>query len=256
MPSNTPIRNWKKKRVWIIGATAGVGAALADLLAEQGALLALSARNRDRLERFVSRHPDSIAMPLDLTAPGTLLPSVLQLLDTWGGVDMVVLSVGAGGGAPLGAGDLTIEGARQTIETSLMGVINGAAAVLPQLLQQGEGAIAIVGSVAGDSRQIRTLVSGAAKAAVVNFAEALHRDLKSKGVSVFLFNPAPSDALGMGLRPDSVAQGREAAKQILEGIAHGRFEIHYPGRAAYVRRLLRLIPGRVYAKATRRMASS
>lgn len=252
MPTNTPIRDWKKKRVWIIGGSAGIGAALAEVLAERGAVLALSARNRERLERLAGRYPGSVAMPLDLTAPGTLLPSVLQLLDLWGGIDMVVLCAGANNHAPLRAGDLTIEGARQTIETNVMGVINGAAAVLPQLLQQGEGAIAIVGSAAGYRGQPQALAYGAAKAAVINFAQALQLDLKARGVSVFLFNPALNEAPAPGSREN----GREAAEQILYGIAHGRFEIHYPDRTAYVRKLLRSLPERVYARATRRMASS
>ena len=254
MPLNTPIRDWKNKRVWIIGASTGIGAALADLLAERGAHLALSARNRERLDRVARKYPGSVALPLDLTEPHTLLPSVLQLLDIWGGLDMVVLS--AGTYAQLRAGDLTIEGARQTIETNLMGVINGTAAVLPQLLQQGEGAIAIVGSAAGYRGVPKALAYGAAKAAVINFAEALHLDLTSSGVSVFLVNPGfveSSAALG---RAELEPTAREAAENILEGIARGRFEIRFPTRFTYILKFLRVLPERIYARATRRVASS
>jgi short-subunit dehydrogenase len=254
MPLNTPIRDWKNKRVWIIGASTGIGAALADLLAERGAHLALSARNRERLERVARRYPGCVALPLDLTEPHTLLPSVLQLLDIWGGLDMVVLS--AGTYAPLRAGDLTIEGARQTIETNLMGVINGTAAVLPQLLQQGEGAIAIVGSAAGYRGVPKALAYGAAKAAVINFAEALHHDLASTGVSVFLVNPGfAENPAASGSKAELEPTAREAAEHILEGIARGRFEIHF-ARLTYVLKFLRFLPERIYARAVRRVASS
>ncbi len=247
---NTPIRNWKNKRVWIIGASAGIGAALAELLAERGARLALSARKSERLERVARKYPGSLALPLDLSEPHTLLPSVLQLLDLWGGLDMVVLSVGAY--APLRAGDLTIEGARQTIETNLMGVINGTAAVLPQLLQQGEGALAIVGSVAGYRGMPRALAYGAAQAAVINFAEALYLDLSSSGVSIFLVSPGCVETTADAAVRAEAPTARELALRVLDGIARGRFEILRPQRFSYALKFLRMLPERIYARASRR----
>jgi NADP-dependent 3-hydroxy acid dehydrogenase YdfG len=71
---------------------------------------------------------------------------MLQLLDAWGGVDLVILN--AGTYLPLRAWELTAENARHTVHTNLLGVMDGVAAALPQLLLQGHGALAIVGSVA------------------------------------------------------------------------------------------------------------
>jgi short-subunit dehydrogenase len=256
MPLNTPIRDWRGKRVWILGATTGIGAALAEALAERGANLALSARNVDRLEQAAKKLPGSIALPLDLTQPNALLPSVLQLLDLWGGLDMVVLCVGAY--TPLRAADLTIEGARQTIETHLIGVINGTAAVLPQLLHQKEGALVIVGGAAGYRGLPKALVYGAVKAAVINFAEGLYLDLKSHGVSVFLVNPGWIEAPGWIGRNASVPvslSASEAAECILSGIGRGRFEIHFPKRLTYFLRLLRMLPGQLYVRMMKRAAN-
>ena len=60
--------------------------------------------------------------------------------------------------------------------------INGVAAIAPQLLQQGEGAIVIVGSVAGYRGLPKALAYGASKAGVINFAESLYMDLAPRGV--------------------------------------------------------------------------
>jgi short-subunit dehydrogenase len=75
------------------------------------------------------------------------------------------------------------------IDTNLMGVINGVAAVLPSMLARGQGAIAVVASVAGYHGLPNALVYGATKAALINFCETLHLDLAPRGVDVFLINP-------------------------------------------------------------------
>lgn len=253
MAMNQPIRDWRGKRVWIVGASTGIGAALAESLAELGAHLALSARRAERLRVFAARFPGSIAIPLDVAEHATLLPAVLQLLDLWGGIDVVIFN--AGTYTPMHAWDLTVEGARTTIEINLMGVINGVAAIAPQLLQQGEGAIVIVGSVAGYRGLPKALAYGASKAGVINFAESLYMDLAPRGVGVFLVNPGfvetPLTAQNK-FRMPALITAAEAADAILRGIARGRFEIHFPRRFTLLLKFLRLLPEWLYLRAVRR----
>nr|MBP7445066.1 SDR family NAD(P)-dependent oxidoreductase [Zoogloea sp.] len=146
-PLNTPITDWQGRRVWIVGASSGIGAALAVELDARGARLALSARSAKGLQQVASGLRDALVLPLDVTDAGAFTPAMLQLLDAWGGVDLVIFN--AGTYLPLRAWDLTAENARHTVHTNLLGVMDGVAAALPQLLLQGHGALAIVGSVAG-----------------------------------------------------------------------------------------------------------
>lgn len=240
MPLNTPIRDWQDKRVWLVGASCGIGAALAEALAQRGAQLALSGRRPERLRAVASRIPGSTAIPLDLSRANSLLPALLQLLDQWGGVDVVVFN--AGSAEPLSAVDLAVEGARIAFEINLIGVVNGVAAVLPQLLQQGAGAIVIIGSAAGYRGQPSALAFGASKAGVINFAEGLYWELVPRGIGVFLATPG---FYGARERGSARISAIEAARRILDGIARGRFEISFPRRRILSMRWIRLLPERV-----------
>lgn len=246
-PLNTPITDWRDRRVWIVGASSGIGAALAADLDARGARLALSARSADRLRQQAEGFRDALALPLDVTDAGAFIPAMMQILDTWGGVDLVILN--AGTYAPLRAWELTIDNARQTVHTNLLGVMDGVAAVVPQLLRQGHGAVAVVASVAGYRGLPRAMAYGPSKAALINFAETLYLDLAPRGVSVFLINPG-FVATPLTARNDfempALISAEEAARRIIDGFASGRFEIHFPRRFTGVLKMLRMLPDRLY----------
>jgi len=246
-PLNTPITDWRDRRVWIVGASSGIGAALAADLDARGARLALSARSADRLRQQAEGFRDALALPLDVTDAGAFIPAMMQILDTWGGVDLVILN--AGTYAPLRAWELTIDNARQTVHTNLLGVMDGVAAVVPQLLRQGHGALAVVASVAGYRGLPRAMAYGPSKAALINFAETLYLDLAPRGVSVFLINPG-FVATPLTARNDfempALISAEEAARRIIDGFASGRFEIHFPRRFTGVLKMLRMLPDRLY----------
>lgn len=245
-PLNTPITDWRDRRVWIVGASSGIGAALAADLDARGARLALSARSADRLRQQAEGFRDALALPLDVTDAGAFIPAMMQILDTWGGVDLVILN--AGTYAPLRAWELTIDNARQTVHTNLLGVMDGVAAVVPQLLRQGHGAVAVVASVAGYRGLPRAMAYGPSKAALINFAETLYLDLAPRGVSVFLINPG-FVATPLTARNDfempALISAEEAARRIIDGFASGRFEIHFPRRFTAWLKILRLLPFRL-----------
>ena len=246
-PLNTPITDWQGRRVWIVGASSGIGAALAVELDARGARLALSARSAKGLQQVASGLRDALVLPLDVTDAGAFTPAMLQLLDAWGGVDLVILN--AGTYLPLRAWDLTAENARHTVHTNLLGVMDGVAAALPQLLLQGHGALAIVGSVAGYRGLPKALAYGPSKAALINFAETLYLDLAPKGVSVFLINPGfvatPLTAQNDFEMP-ALISAADAAARIVKGFASGAFEIHFPRRFTRVLKLLGILPDRLY----------
>lgn len=253
-PLNAPIRDWRGRRVWLVGASTGIGAALARRLAEQGAQLALSARSRNKLETLAAQCPGALALPMDVTQPQDYPRVREQILALWGGIDFVVLN--AGTYAPLRAWELTPDALRATLDTNLLGVMDGVAATVAQLLEQGSGALAIVGSVAGYGGLPRAAVYGPSKAALINLAESLYLDLAPRGISVFLVSPGfvatPLTAQN-DFRMPALIQPEDAADAIIAGFARGDFEIHFPRRFSYAMKCLRLLPYRLYFPLIRRV---
>ena len=250
---NRPIRDWQGKRIWIVGASTGIGAALARSLHATGARLALSARNREKLVELSTGWPTALCLPLDVTDPAALDQAGKRILEAWGGIDLVVLN--AGTYAAVRAWELDPQAARQTVETNLLGVINAVAACLPSMLRQGSGAIAIVGSVAGYRGLPNAIVYGATKSALINFCETLYLDLQPKGIDVFLISPGfvetPLTAQNR-FRMPALISADEAARRIIGGFAKGSFEIHFPQRFTLWLKLLELLPYRLYFALVRR----
>ena len=122
-------------------------------------------------------------------------------------------------------------------------------------LAQGEGAIALVGSVAGYGGLPKATVYGPSKAALINFAEVLHLDLSPRGIGVFLIDPGfvatPLTAQNDFAMP-ALQTPAQAAEAIVDGFARGDFEIHFPKRFTCVLKLLQLLPRRLYFALIRR----
>lgn len=257
MALNERITDWQGRRVWLVGASTGIGAALARGLSERGARLALSARSREKLETLAASCPGSMLLPLDVTVAGSLQRAHDALLAEWGGVDLVVLN--AGTYRPLHVEELSPAAARETIGLNLLGVMDGVSVVAPTLLRQGAGGVVIVGSVAGYAGLPKALVYGASKAALINFAESLYLDLAPRGVSVYLVSPgfvATPLTEQNDFRMPALMQPEEAAEAIVSGLARGVFEIHFPKRFTLWLKLLRLLPYNWFFPLVRRATGS
>lgn len=254
MPLNRPIRDWRGKRVWIVGASSGIGAALAEALAARGARLALSARSRERLEVVAGRCGGALVVPMDVTRSADHARAAAEVQATFGAIDLAIFN--AGTYQPLRAWELEPEAIRRTVETNLIGVMEGVVAVTGSMLERGEGAIALVGSVAGYGGLPKAATYGPTKAALINFAEVLYLDLAPRGVDVFVINPGfvetPLTA-GNDFHMPALIKADDAARHIVNGLARGRFEIHFPWRFSGVLKLFSLLPRRLYFPLVRRI---
>lgn len=250
---NRQIRDWHGRRVWIVGASTGIGAALASMLHAAGARLALSARSADKLDALAADWSGTLILPLDVTESEALMHARDSIVAAWNGVDVVVFN--AGTYAAVRAWELDPASARQVVETNLLGAINCVATVLPPMLARGSGAIAIVGSVAGYRGLPNAIVYGATKSALINFCETLYLDLQPKGIDVFLVSPGfvetPLTAQNR-FRMPALISADEAARHIVEGFASGRFEIHFPKRFTLWLKVLEMLPYRLYFALVRR----
>jgi short-subunit dehydrogenase len=252
-PLNRPIADWRGRRVWVVGASSGIGAEITRALLARGARLAVSARRADALRAVVGSAPAEI-LPMDITDAAAVAQACTTLRERWGGIDLVLWV--AGTHAPMRAQDFELAAALRLVDTNLHAVLNGLATVLPMLLSQRSGGIAIVSSVAGYSGLPKALVYGPTKAALINLAESLYMDLSPAGIDVYLVNPGfvktPLTAENDFTMP-ALISAQAAAEATLAGIEAGRFEIHYPRRFTGMLKFARLLPYRLYFAAVRRM---
>jgi short-subunit dehydrogenase len=252
MPLNPRIPSFAGRRVWIIGASSGIGAALARELARRDARLALSARSAEKLAD-VARGTEALVLPLDVTQAASVHAAARQLLSQWNGLDLVL--VVAGTHVAMRAQTWDLARARSLLDVNLLGVLNCVDAVLPTLLAQRSGGLGIVSSVAGYIGLPKALIYGASKAALINFCESLYGDLQPLGIATYLIDPGfvatPLTARNDFTMP-ALMRAEDAARATVEGIAAGRFEIHYPQRFTRWLKLLRILPYPLQFAAVRR----
>lgn len=244
---NRKIDSWVGKRVWIIGASTGIGAACASLLLQEGASVALSARHRGKLEQLCADQPLALALPLDITQPAQVQAVCAALQQQWSRIDLVL--VVAGGYTAMRADDFDLAQAQSLMDLNVGGVLACLAPVLPLLLKQGAGGIGIVASVAGYGGLPKALVYGASKAALIHLTESLYLDLHPRGIDVYQINPGFVDTpltAGNDFKMPALMTARDAAVAMLRGIERGQFHIHFPHRFTNSMRLARLLPYRAY----------
>jgi NAD(P)-dependent dehydrogenase (short-subunit alcohol dehydrogenase family) len=251
---NAKITDWRDKRVWLLGASSGIGAALGQALLARGARVALSARNVARLQAVAGGAAEALPLPCDAADEASLRAACERLLAAWDGIDVAIYL--AGDYVPMSAWELDSGKARRMIEVNFSGAVSFAACVVPQLLRQGAGQIGVVASVAGYRGLPKSLIYGPTKAALINFAEALYIDLAPRGIGVRVINPGfvatPLTAQNDFAMP-ALLTPEAAAEATLAGFAGSAFEIDYPKRFTRVMKLLAHLPYRLYFPLIRRL---
>jgi short-subunit dehydrogenase len=175
------------------------------------------------------------------------------LLESWGGIDLLLFVSGVY--TPLRADNFDFDVAQKTIDANLLGPMRAVATVLPQMLKQQSGHIAIVGSVAGYSGLPKALAYGPSKAGIINFCETLYYDLLPQGVSVHMISPgfvATEATAQNDFEMPALISAEEAASEILKGIQAGEFDIHFPKRFSGFLKFLRILPYPIYFWIVRR----
>jgi len=244
---NPKIDDWVGKRVWMIGASTGIGEAAARLLLDLGARVAFSARSADKLERAVAAAPRALALPLDVTDHASVMAAREALVAAWGGVDLVLIV--AGGYNEMRADGIDLDAANSMIDLNVRGAFNCLDAALPLLIAQGAGGIGIVASVAGYGGLPKALVYGATKAALINLTESLYLDLRPRGIAVYQINPGFVDTpltANNDFTMPALMTAADAAFEMVDGIERGQFHIHFPKRLTNSMRVARLLPYRLY----------
>ncbi|KPK08530.1 MAG: hypothetical protein AMJ64_03210 [Betaproteobacteria bacterium SG8_39] len=243
MALNPPIRDWRERRVWIVGGSTGIGAATAERLLAAGARVAVSARSADTLQARFARHAECLRLPAYVLDVATLEAGLAAIVTRWGGLDLAIACAGTYREMRAIAPDR--EAARTIGRTNFEGAFNVYATCLPQWQSQGGGALALVSSAAGYTGLPNSLAYGASKAALINLAESLWLDLARHGIAVTLINPGfvdtPLTAQNRFHMPAMIS-AEAAAHEILRGFARGAFEIHFPKRFTRSLKLIAMLP--------------
>lgn len=237
------------RRYWLVGASSGIGAALARELLGRGAHVAISARRADDLET-VSAERMSV-VPLDATDPEAVQQAEADVRTALGGLDTVVWC--AGYWKQFDAAEWDREIFARHIEVNLLGLNNVLAAIIPPMVAAGHGHIVGVASVAGYRGLPGAEAYGATKAAQINLLESLRAALSHNGVRVTTVCPGfvrtemtESNTFPMPF----IVDVDEAARSIANGLAKRRTEIIFPLPMAILMKAARLVPVRVWSALT------
>ncbi len=251
MALNPPITDWRGRRVWIVGASSGIGAALADALHAAGAQVIASARSADALQAWAAAHPGAQALPLDASDLPALDRAATDLLAR-GPLDLVVHC--AGWYRPTDA-DLDWAAWERHRTINLDAGLRLAQAVLPAMRARGQGHLSLVSSVAGYRGLPHSVAYGTTKAALTHLGEALHLELAPQGVGVSVVAPGfvqtPMTAQNRFRMPGLITP-EVAAAAIVRGWALGRFLIAPPRGFTAWMGLLRCLPYSLYFPLVRR----
>ena len=245
MAFNAPVTTWAGQRIWIIGASSGIGAALAQQILQQGAQVVLSARRVELLQQVAAGHPMAHVLSFDVLDQAAWQSAYGQVQTELGGLDLILFC--AADYRPELSWEVNPEMAARTLQVNVGSVYSGLATVLPAMMKQGSGGIGLVASVAGYMGLPGASVYGPTKAALINLAEILYADLHPHGLNVYLINPGFVDT-GLTQKNSFYMPGLQTAQQaataIWRGISAGQFEIHFPRRFTQMLKLFQLLPYR------------
>jgi short-subunit dehydrogenase len=246
------------QRVWVTGASSGIGEALAGALARRGARLVLSARRGDELERVrrgLERADDHRVVAFDIADERAVEAAAREALAAGERLDLLVLNAGITQRAL--ARDTTLAVDRRLFEVNFFGPVALTKAVLPALRAQGGGRLVVVSSLVG--RIGTPLRSGyaASKHALHGFFESLRAEEHEAGIRVtmvlpgFIRTPLPVTAL----TGDGSPQGRmdraqlegmdpgDCAERIVRAVERGKDEVLVGGKERFAVHLGRVAPG-------------
>ncbi|MDJ0521166.1 MAG: SDR family oxidoreductase [Planctomycetota bacterium] len=229
------MQNVKDKVVVITGASSGIGAVTAELLAADGAKVVLSARRKDRLEELEQKiHAaggEALAVESDVTSPDQMNALASATVEKFGRLDVWVNNAGVMPLSPVAMGR-TDEWNRM-VDVNIKGVLNGVAAAHPIMLEQGDGHFVNVSSVAGHLVFPGAAVYCATKFAVRAFGEGIRME---SGGAVRVTNISPGAVRTELADHIAVAEVKEGVQPFLDiaiepdAIARAiRFAIAEPG---------------------------
>lgn len=253
---------YNNKIIWITGASSGIGEAVAYAFAREGAHIIISARRTQELERVRADCPDKAKVTivqLDVGDYTAVQSTVQPVLEKFGRIDVLFNNAGISQRAL--ANDTSIEVYKKIMDVNFMGSVAMTKAVLPMMLQQQSGHIAVISSLTGKfSTALRTGYS-ASKHALHGFFDGLRCEVWKENISISIICPGfvkthvsenalRGDGIPQNKMDDAIKHGLEpafVAEKIIEQMKNGKEEIYVAGKEMMGVYLKRFLPG-VFSK--------
>ncbi|TXS96522.1 SDR family NAD(P)-dependent oxidoreductase [Parahaliea maris] len=244
MPDNNKSFQFDNAVVWVTGASSGIGAAFAVEAARRGARLVLSARRPEQLAAVQQQCIDAgagmeevLVLPLDVEDEAAMPGAVGRVVDYFGRIDLLLNNAGMSQRSLCVDTDMAVY--RKIIAVDLLGQIALTKQVLPVMVQQGSGTLAVTSSVAGKVGSPMRTGYSAAKHGVMGFFDALRVEVAHLGLNVTTIVPGSiRTAVGhnaltatgepVGKEDPAIEAGMDAAtcaRVIADGFANGVEEI-------------------------------
>lgn len=244
------------KRIWLTGASSGIGAAMAEILLNQGHFLAVTARNVKALEELQSGHPQQVlVLPGDLTDPRQVQAIGERIGQLWGHLDQVILN--AGTCEYLDAGRFEARMIERVVQANLFSAAHCVEAALPLLRKSRRPHLVAVCSSVTFLPLPRAEAYGASKAAMRYLFQSLRIDLAHEGIDVTLVSPGfvdtPLTRQNDFPMPMRWTAGK-AALHITTRLEKRPPEIAFPWPFIAALRVLGILPQRLQLALGRRMA--
>ena len=227
------------KTYWLVGASEGMGRALAHKLAKRGAHLILSARSEDRLQSLCAGLPHARVLPLDVTD----VAAVRRAAQEAGAIDGLIYNAGAY--VPMKTTEWDSDAALGIADVNFTGAMRVLGEVVPGLVERGAGDITLVGSLAGYRGLPASVGYSASKAALISLAETMRFDLKGSGITVRLVNPGFIKTRLTDknqFRMPMLMEPEEAAQHVLNAMEKSRFRTDFPRPFSWAIRALDYLP--------------
>jgi len=240
------MREWRGKRYWLVGASEGLGRALAAHLSRAGVELVLSARNRERLEALAESLPGrALVVPVDVRNAASVREAALAA----GPVDGVIYLAGVYWPQTAQAWDAGQVEAMCDI--NFTGAARVMGAVVPAMVERGEGHLVLTGSLSGFRGLPGAIGYSASKAGLMHLAESMYADLRGSGVEVQLVNPGFIQTRlteKNSFRMPFIMSPEAAAAEIFDHLGTRHFRKSFPMVFSWLFRLSRWLPEAVYQR--------
>ncbi|MDV6320474.1 SDR family NAD(P)-dependent oxidoreductase [Chromohalobacter sp. HP20-39] len=246
------------QRIWLTGATSGIGEALAMRFLREGHRVALTARRRDALEALAAPFENALVVPADLTDRTSVTAAGEYIEAVFGGLELALLN--AGTCEYVDARNFDVDLIERVLATNLHGTLYAIDAALPLLRRARHGTqrpqLAAVSSASAYFPLPRAEAYGASKAAISYFLASLRLDLAAEGIDVSVIHPGfvrtpltERNDFPMPMR----VEVDTAVEAILRGLEKRALDIHFPRRFTLLVKLAGILPPTLRHRLGRRL---
>ena len=236
-----------QKKIWITGASSGIGKSLAEKFASEGWKVGISARRKNLLDE-IADNKNIFAYQLDVTDQSQIKNVFEKLISDFGDLDICIFCSGTYNRKS--EKEIDVNQIKKTFDTNFFGVVYCVKEVENFFKKRKKGHISIVSSIAGYRGLPNSSGYGPSKAALTNFTESIYFDFKKFDVSISVISPGfiktPMTDTNEFPMP-FIKSPQFAADKIFKGIVKSNsFEIHFPKALTVLLKFFRILPYKIY----------